>query len=321
MSVCDAYDTSTGTATGYDLTVAEGYALLLPGSMDITADVNDGTYFNDGAVIASNDTARFFDVKLLDPIFYIRASYDLNSRITMMPGNDNGNNGIDGVNDDAWKLDGFSVSKASASDVSYKLRTGTADNVNGARITATDKDGAAGTFNLTFSVSADDQGAISTSNLLWSGGDVSGVVAEDITQAQNAHWVDSDAVAITGAAALAENDVDNLRATLTKQNVNDHWTNETNTLLASFNQNAVTDWTITVNDVLPDPTNNLSAYAQNRFQGDSNLTANNDVFAENDQIVLSDGFTYGLSFDDNLGASHTVVADTKIYGVLFQKSA
>ena len=50
------------------------------------------------------------------------------------------------------------------------------------------------------------------------------------------------------------------------------------------------------------------------------LTASNDVFAENDQIVLSDGFTYGLS-DDNLGTPHTLVSDTKIYGVLFQKSA
>ena len=212
-------------------TVSEGYALLLPGNMDITADVNDGTYFNDGAVIASNITARFFDVELLDPIFYIRASYDLNSRITMMPGNDNGNTGIDGVNDDAWKLDGFSVSKA-AGDVSYKLRT-VNTNVNGARITTTDKDGAAGQFNLFRS--ADDQGAISTSNLLWSGGDVSSVVAEDITKAQNAHWVDSDAAAITGAAALAENDKDNLRATLTKQNVNDHWTTEI-TLLLGFVQ-------------------------------------------------------------------------------------
>jgi hypothetical protein len=321
MSVCDAYDSSTETSVGYDLTTPDGYALLLPGNMSIDADVNDGTYFNDGADIASNDTARFFDVKLLDPLYYIKASYDINSKITMMAGNDNGNTGIDGVNDDAWKLDGFSVSKASASDVSYKLRTGTADNVNGAIITASDKDGAAGTFNLTFTVSADDQGAISTSNKVWSGIDVSGVVAEDITQAQNAHWVDSDGAGITGAAALKENDVDRLRATLTKDDVNDHWITETNTLLASFNQSAVTDWTITVNDVLPDPQSNLSAYAQNRFQGDSTLSANNDVFGENDQIVLSDGFTYGLNFDDNLGNNHVLVADTKVYGVLFQKSA
>ena len=319
---CDAF--ATVTTEGYDLTVIDGYALLLDGNMDITASVNDETYFTDTAVIASNDTARFLAVKLLDPLYYIKASYDINSKITVKPGNDTGDTGIDGENDDAWELTGFSVNDAVADDVTLKLPAGTVTNVNGARVTATDDNALNQTYDLEFDVSVATDGNISVSNKNWTGNNViTGSVAENILAAQAAHWVDGNGANITTASAPSQNDMDTLAANLTIDNVNEHWLDEAAAVMNHFeNQTALESWTITVESVAADPRSNLSAYAQNRLQNDSGLTSiTNDVFAENDQIVLNVPFSYALTFDDNLGNTHTLIPSTNVYGVLFQKAA
>tara|TARA_B110000858_G_scaffold151767_1_gene172860 strand:- start:1312 stop:2292 length:981 start_codon:yes stop_codon:yes gene_type:complete len=317
---CDAF--ATVTTDGYDLSVTDGYALLLDGNMDITASVNDDTYFNDTAAIASNDTARFLAVKLLDPLYYIKASYDINGQITVKPGNDKGDDGIDGSNDDAWELTGFSVNDTDASDVTSKLPTNTV-NINGAQVTATDNNELTQIYTLRFDVSVANDGDITVSNKNWTGNNVTGSVVENILAAQAAHWVDSDLAAITGAPAPGQNDKDTLTADLTIANVNDHWYDEAAAVMSHFdNQNALEAWKITVDSVPADPRSNLSAYAQNRLQNDSGLTSiTNDVFAEDDQIVLNQPFSYELTFDDNLGANHTLMPNTNVYGVLFQKTA
>ena len=319
---CDAF--ATVTTEGYDLSVIDGYALLLDGSMAITASVNDETYFNDTAAIASNDTARFLAVKLLDPLYYIKASYDINGKITVKPGSNDGNTGIDGGNDDAWELTGFSVNDSVADDVTLKLPTNTVTAVNGARVTATDDNALTQIYDLQFDVSVANDGNISVSNKTWLGNSVvTGSVEENILAAQAAHWVDFNGAAITTASAPSQNDKDTLAADLTINNVNDHWLSEAADVMNHFeNQTALKSWTITVNSVAADPRSNLSAYAQNRLQDDTGLTSiTNDVFAENDQIVLNDPFSYALTFYDNIGTTHTLMPDTNVYGVLFQKTA
>jgi hypothetical protein len=321
--VCDAF--ATVTTEGYDLTVSDGYALLLNGNMDISASVNDETYFNDTAAIASNDTARFLAVRLLDPLYYIKTSYDINSKIVVKPGNDIGNNGFGNSNDDAWELTGFSVNDSSAvgADTTLKLPTNSVTNINGAQVTAADDNGGSQIYNLRFNVSVTNDGSINVSNKNWTGSDFTGVVEEDILAAQNAHWVDGDNAAITGAVAKGQNDVDTLTATLTVSDVNDYWLSEATEVMNFFdNQNAIKSWKITVDSVPADPKSNLSAYAQNRLQNNDSLTSTtNDVFGEGDQIVLNQAFTYGLTFDDNLGVSQNLMPNTNVYGVLYQKSA
>jgi hypothetical protein len=311
------------TTEGYDLTVTDGFALLLDGSMDITASVNDETYFNDQAAIASNDTARFLAVKLLDPLYYIKASYDINGKITVKPGTNDGDTGIDGSNDDAWELTGFSVNDTGASDVTLKLPTNTVTEINGAQVTATDDNDLTQVYNLKFDVSVANDGDITVSNKFWTGNNVTGSVAENILAAQNAHWVDGDGANITDANAPGQNDKDTLRADLTIANVNDHWLDEAAEVMSHFSdQTALKSWRITVDSVPADPRSNLSAYAQNRLQNDSGLTSiTNDVFGEGDQIVLNEPFEYALTFDDNLGHTHTLMSAHNVYGVLFQKTA
>lgn len=312
----------TATTLSYDITQDDGYALLLDGRLDISEATPAPSYFNDTAAITSNDEARFFDIKLLDPLYYIKAPYDLNGKITIRKGNDEGNNGIDGENDDAWELTGFTVNDQQVASYTLKLPTGTTQSVNGARVVATDDNAGTQTYNLTFDLSLSDQGVLTVENDAWSGDDLSGVVAEDVTKAQTAHWIDADDENITDADAPGANDLDTLRATLTSSDIASHWTAETSAIVNAFNdQSIIADWTMTVDSVDASPESNLSAYAQNRFQGDNTLTPNNDVFGENDQIVLATYFDYGFSVTSNLGLSHEVLADTKVYGVLFQKTA
>ena len=313
---------TVGTNLSYDITQTDGYALLLDGELEISEATPAPSYFNDTALITSNDTARFFNIKLLDPLYYIKASYDINGKITMRPGNDEGNTGIDGGNDDAWELTGFSVNDSVAADITLKLPTGDTQNVNGAQVTASDDGLGTETYNLTFDLRLSNQGVLTVENDAWSGADLSGVVDEDVTQAQAAHWIDDENLAITDADSPNQNDLDTLRATLTSGDVASHWTNETTAIVNAFdNQSIIADWTMTVDSVSPTPQSNLSAYAQNRFQGDINLTPNDDVFGENDQIVLATAFDYGFSVTSNLQVPHEVLADTKVYGVLFQKTA
>jgi hypothetical protein len=313
-----ANDSINNTAN-YDLSVNDGYALELGGSMSIVEEVNDVTGFNDALKLFSNDTDRFISIKLLDPLYYIKAAYDINSHISIHPGNDAGNDGIDGTNDDAWALARIEVNDEiiNIDDTFYKLPTSSVNNVNITKITANDDSGLVNTYSLDFTISHAANGNITVTSEDWSGGNTSGTITEDINKAQNAYWAHfndaTDTVKGVSQNALGENDVDNLLAVLTENDVETYYATEQSTAKNLFHgQNGVTSWTIVIDAIDPIVNSNLTAYAHNQS------ATNNDVFTIGDKIVANTPYSYSLSITDNLNQTKTLVPSSDVYGVLEQ---
>jgi hypothetical protein len=328
------FNDETNDTSPYDLGVTDGYALLLDGNMAITNDTNDVTGFNDDLYLAQASTDRFLQIKLLDPLYYIKTAFDINSKVNMYPGNDAGNDGIDGENDDTWTLDAFTVNKGTAGATTYKLPIGEIGGVNITKIQATDDSGLRDTFSLDFNLALDDQGDITITNYAnaWSGNPIAGVINDDILAAQTAYWTNDTTAEIVGgavqnpvggaaASAPNENDMDTLLAVLTKEELATHYANDVDTAVSMFNDvNVVADWTITIDAVGNDTKSNLSAYARNKFSAVDG-TPNDSPFVDGDQIVAADPKSYRVALVDNLNETKVLVAGTNVYGVVYQSQA
>lgn len=328
------FNDETNDTSPYDLGVTDGYALLLDGNMAITNDTNDVTGFNDDLYLAQASTDRFLQIKLLDPLYYIKTAFDINSKVNMYPGNDAGNDGIDGENDDTWTLDAFTVNKGTAGATTYKLPIGSISGVNITKIQATDDSGLRDTFSLDFNLALDDQGDITITNYAsaWSGNPLAGVINDDILAAQTAYWTNDTTARIAsgvaqnpvgGVAASApnENDMDTLLAVLTKEELATHYATDVATAVSMFNDvNVVADWTITIDAVGNDTKSNLSAYARNKFSAVGG-TPNDSPFVDGDQIVAADPKSYRVALVDNLNETKVLVAGTNVYGVVYQAQA
>ena len=326
-----SFNDLTTDTTPYDLGVTDGYALLLDGNMAITNDTNDVMGFDDDLFLAQAVEDRFLQIKLLDPLYYIKTAFDINSKVNMYPGNDDGNDGIDGENDDTWTLDTITVDKANAGTTIYKLPPGSTEDVNITKISTTDDNGPRDTFSLDFNLSLDDQGDMMITNYAgaWSGNPVAGVIDDNILLAQTAYWTNDTTANIAGGAAQNpvggaaasapnQNDKDTLLAVLTKEELATHYATDVATAVSMFNDvNVVNDWTITIDAVGNDTKSNLSAYARNKFTAVGG-TPNDSPFVTGDQIVAADPKSYRVTILDNLGQTKVLVAGTNVYGVVYQ---
>ena len=311
-------------------------ALLLNGSLTFENDINDVENFDAYVVMNDETNDRLVDVKLFAPKYYIKTAYDLNSLVTHNPGNDTGNNGIDGSEDDAWELAGVTINDQNAGDTEFNLPTFSLENVPVTTISVNDDSGSKGSFELKMDIEHKSNGQIEAS-MTWSGSDITGLIDEDVFVAQNAYWhVAGNDRDVVGTAATVPNkdDVDTLSATLTKTNVQDRYSSSTATELAKFNdQNSIKSWTITLDAIGNDTDSNLSKWARNTLADDANDQVKQAPFAEDDQVVCKTGQDFDLNFLDGEGNTRTLVGASthpqdgvnpngrKVYGIIYQQTA
>jgi hypothetical protein len=320
-----------------NISVDAGYALVMDGSFSVTTEFDDVQGFNDDLFLVGAEADRFVNVKLLDPIYYIKTTFDLNSKINRYAGgvNDLGTNGSGSTSDDAWSMEQIVISKTGSSGEtgagnSYNLPTGSENDINVSKVTATDGDGAQTTYSLDFNMEWDANGETHVTSHEWSGADMSGNLVENIMKAQKAFWTnvnqaDFDAdeahTPVDAQPTVAQNDKDTLNAVLTKSDLEayaEYATGETTAFNAMNDQDLITEWVITLDAVPNDQTSNLTAFARN--VADLVHPGSNDPFSAGDQVIVETPTTIDLSFTDNVGTEFTIYDNATVYGVVEQSN-
>ena len=78
----------------------------------------------------------------------------------------------------------------------------------------------------------------------------------------------------------------------------------------------INSWTIKINAISSSTDNVLSQHA--RFL---EKKGNTEVFSENQKMVASQPFLYGISISDYLGNDTVIVQPTNVFGVVSHKSS
>lgn len=320
-----------------DISIDAGYALVMDGSVSVTTAFDDVAGFNDDLFLVGAEADRFVNVKLLDPIYYIKTTFDLNSKINRYAGgvNDLGTNGSGSTSDDAWSMEQIVISKTgntgeTGAGNSYNLPSSSASDINVSKVTATDGNGDFTVYSLDFDMSWDADGKTLVTSHDWSGADMSGNLVENIMRAQKAFWTnvnqsDFDAgeahTPVDATPTVAENDKDTLNAVLTKTDLEtyaEYASGESTALAAMNDQDLITEWVITLDAVPNDQTSNLTAFARN--VAELIHPGSNDPFSAGDQVIVEIPTTMDLSFTDNQGATFTIYDNATVYGVVEQSN-
>jgi len=308
----DQYNDLTNDSAGsMDLNTTGGLALLLTGTLSATVSVNDVLgHVNDDVFLRSNDETRRTDVSLRDPLYYIRAPFQINEKITL-------NSSGEGTNDDdSWTMEAITLTKANATSSKYNLPNNGVT-IDGGLVNLKNEPDSTDivTHNLQLTLNVNNEGDM-TASANFGFADVQGSITEDLLKAQKAYWdIDTakGAAARSASGSVNAGTVDTLSATLTANDLDVHFNDEIAAEVARWNgKNTISDWTISFDAVGNDVNTNLSLFA--RKQG----ATSNDVFDINDQIITSEGFDYRVSVADINGVDQVVVPKQKVYGVLYQ---
>ena len=316
MSANDQFNDSTNNDVGaVDISIKDNVALLLTGSLNMTVAVNDVSGFNDIVYLRANDATRRTDVALRDPLYYIRAPFDINGNLTLNA------SGTGNQNDDSWSMSAISVTKAglAASGASslYYLPTGS-KSIKAATAQLRRNNAGAndhlGTRELTLSLSVDNVGDM-TASAEFVGADFQSSITENLLLAQRAFWDVDTATGISNrlGTGLDAQSIDVLSATLTNDELDIHFNDEIAAEVSRWDgKNTINDWTIAFTAVGNDVDTNLSLFARKQGANDAN------VFDTNDQIVTSVGADYQVTVQDLDDNEQVVVGVQKVYGVLYQ---
>ena len=310
----------------YDLSGAT--ALQLAGSTTMTVDMNDVEGWNDDFVAKFGAAQRHTHMKVFTPTYYVQADYDINNKITLVPGDANDNNGLGDGNDDSWTMSSFTVTKENAVNAVYNLPIGSLTDVQVAQAQAFNDTPAGShyrTFDLLMDIQVDNQGDITVNDVGFVGASAHAFVDENVAVAQAVGWEDpngnfdiNNLLNHSGndPSLVAANDVDTLHAPLTATNINDHYAAAIETEVARFRgKNTVVNWEIEFEAVTAQTNSNLSIWARN--QGDVAQPTSNP-FSAGDKIVTTGKHDYVITFNDHADEELTLVSTESVYGVLKQ---
>lgn len=290
--------------------IASDAHLLLDGNLSMSVNINDVSGVDETIIMAENDAERFATIKTLTPIYYIRQTYNINSHIQLHPGNDDGNNGIDGTgNDDAWSMTQIKVNDVVANGEVRLLPTGS-KSINAGNVRAVALNGQNDDFTLTLDLQLANDGAL-TASADFDSQTFRAKADEDVSLAQYAYWPVNGA----NGSTIEGNDVDTLVASLSNSDLDTHFSDKIADVVNDYDgYNVVTSYEITFDAVAADPKSNLSAWAQN--QTDVSLPTN-DPFTAGDRIVAATHYLYTIELTD-FDSNNVVMANDYVFGVLQQ---
>jgi hypothetical protein len=308
----------------------------------LTVETNDPSFtgWNDDALLLEESENRITSFSTTSaPTYYIEVVYDINSKVNVRSATGvNDGASADDDNDDSWSLAEISVSNTDGYN-SINLPTTAVAGVAVASVDAYNDNSAnpkLGSFPLTMDVNHASDGAITATMSNFSGSEIIHSRDDDVTKAQYVYWQINPSAPAAGAlgpegtyrlggntqndGVLGQNDPDELSAIINAANLNSFYATPMAAVVTEFDRNGLDSWTLTINDVAHDTNSNLSRWARSVADTGAN-NANNDPFNDNDKIVASSPATYGITFTDNDGVTHTLANDVSVYGVVKHASA
>jgi len=285
-------------------------SLTLGGALSMTISeptVNDES--ND-IVIAKVGTDRFTSFKTKTPTYYIKIQHNINGHVGFNAGANDAT--CDGLgNDDAWSLAAFSLSDANdtGSNTAYELPAAN-KTMEVAKFTANDEHGNSKEWGVNLNVVLTNDGTMSGTASLAHENDFSGLIVENIQEAQHAYWP-LNGVNAPNLPGKEEGDI--LAATITSNDVSNHFSANMNAVEQDVNMNVVDAWTLSFNEIALDPNSNLSQYGQANNVNDATL------FPTGARIVAETPHDYSVTvtvnYDNN---NNTVLVNDKVYGIVEQ---
>jgi len=288
--------------------------LLLPGILSVTLDEAIGVG------IPALKNGLIYDVLMYDVVTtartkadgsvsftnFIETELDINKKISYI-GSATGKDA-----DDAYALEDINITMTDSVNPKYSLPSVTNVLVNAGSIEAVDPESELlGIFPVTLTVSCNTNG-IMESNIAILGQDVAATAIDNPNQAQKVYWPGSQL-----KPSVAADDADILNTKITSTELTSTYANELNLINGQYNkQSMVNSWTIKINAITSSTDNVLAQHA--RFL---EKKGNTQVFSENQKMVASQPFLYGISISDYLGNDTVIIQPTNVFGVVSHKSS
>lgn len=288
--------------------------LLLPGILSVTLDEAIGVG------IPALKNGLIYDVLIYDVVTtartkadgsvsftnFIETELDINKKISYI-GSATGKDA-----DDAYALEDINITMTDSVNPKYSLPSVTNVLVNAGSIEAVDPESELlGIFPVTLTVSCNTNG-IMESNIAILGQDVAATAIDNPNQAQKVYWPGSQL-----KPSVAADDADILNTKITSTELTSTYANELNLINGQYNkQSMVNSWTIKINAITSSTDNVLAQHA--RFL---EKKGNTQVFSENQKMVASQPFLYGISISDYLGNDTVIIQPTNVFGVVSHKSS
>lgn len=288
--------------------------LLLPGILSVTLDEAIGVG------IPALKNGLIYDVLIYDVVTtartkadgsvsftnFIETELDINKKISYI-GSATGKDA-----DDAYALEDINITMNDSVNPKYSLPSTSGVLVNAGSIEALDPESdLLGIFPVTLTVSCNTNG-IMESNIAILGQDVAATAIDNPNQAQKVYWPGSQL-----KPSVAADDADILNTKITSTELTSTYANELNLINGQYNkQSMVNSWTIKINAITSSTDNVLAQHA--RFL---EKKGNTQVFSENQKMVASQPFLYGISISDYLGNDTVIIQPTNVFGVVSHKSS
>ena len=288
--------------------------LLLPGILSVTLDEAIGVG------IPSLKNGLIYDVLMYDVVTtprtkadgnvsftnFIETELDINKKITYIA------SGTGKNADDAYALEDINIIMNDAVNPKYSLPSVSNVLVNAGSIEAQEPgSNLLGIFPVTLTVSCNTSG-IMTSDIAISGQDVEANAIDNPNQAQKTYWPGSQL-----KPSIEADDYDILNTKISSAELSNTYTSELKLINGQYDkQSMINSWTIKINAISSSTDNVLAQHA--RFL---EKKGNTEVFSENQKMVASQPFLYGISISDYLGNDTVIVQPTNVFGVVSHKSS
>lgn len=289
--------------------------LLLPGSLSVTLDEAVGVG------IPALKNGLIYDVLMYDVVTtprtkadgnvsftnFIETELDINKKITYLA------SATDKDADDAYALEDINIIMSDAVNPKYSLPSVTGVLVNAGSIEAQEPDSnLLGIFPVTLTISCDSSGIMTSDIAIYGNKDVEANAIDNPNQAQKTYWPGSQL-----KPSIEADDYDILNTKITSAELSNTYTSELKLINGQYDkQSMINSWTIKINAISSSTDNVLSQHA--RFL---EKKGNTEVFSENQKMVASAPFLYGISISDYLGNDTVIVQPTNVFGVVSHKSS
>lgn len=328
MSFTQFNDTDTTAATPAANTAEINVYLNDSGALGLSL---DGSFTMDWTNIVVNDEDdelqmsevtqnRQTGFNTLEPAYYIKVQYDLNSAVEFNAGPTNDETGVDATNDDSWSLpqiDFDSETGTNDADATYRLPMARYTSHVGA-MTVSDPTGRSKEYGVDLTINLENDGTVSGNASLNDETTFTGLVDDVYQLAQDAYW---DVLGEGGAPQPPEkNDEDLLAATINPARITTHFAaalahiendvNDTNTT-----GNVLNSWFIQLAAVPHHPGSNLSQFGQV-----NNVNDDTTLFATGSKIVINSAQQYNVTVTREAGrdAGVSTMVDDYVYGIIEQ---
>ena len=288
--------------------------LLLPGVLNVTVDEAIGVG------IPALKNRLLYDVQMYDVVTanrtkadgnvsftnFIETQLDINKKISYIA-SATGKNA-----DDAYALEDINITMNDSVNPNYSLPSTIDVVVEAGSIEAVDPESdLLGIFPVKLRVSCNENGIMET-DIAICGQDVPAEAIDNPNQAQKVYWVGSQL-----KPSVAPDDADILNTRITSTELTATYANKLNLINSQYNnQSMINSWTIKINAITSSTDNVLAQHA--RFL---EKKGNTQVFSENQKIVASQPFLYGISISDYLGKDTVIIQPTNVFGVVSHKSS